>query len=150
MLEVNVRGVVFKARGHPNVRATHRSTLEVTVDDYLTPRGDCIVGISAELSPSTLPAWLKEVIASDDSVVVLVLCSGGICDSVVGRGSSKMTLGDNRRMVFRKSTYVGPETVMVGASKAAADLRRDLVERLSRGAELTVALLAFKLGDIQS
>lgn len=145
MQEVLVRGVVFKARGHVNVRATHRSTFEVTVDDYLTPRGDCIIGISSELSPATLPEWLKEVIASDDSVVVVILCSGGVCDSVIGRGSSRMTLTDSRRMVFRKSSYVGPETVMVNASKAAVDLRRDLVSRLASGGDLTVILLAFRL-----
>lgn len=145
MQEVLVKGVVFKARGHVNVRATHRSTFEVTVEDYLTPRGDCIIGVSSELSPATLPGWLKEVIASDDSIVVVILCSGGICDSVIGRGSSKMTLSDDRRMVFRKSSYVGPETVMVNASKAAGDLRRDLVNKLASGEDLTVILLAFKL-----
>ena len=28
--------VIFKARGHPNVKATHPSTLEITKDDFLT------------------------------------------------------------------------------------------------------------------
>jgi hypothetical protein len=145
VLEVNVKGVVFKARGHVNIRATHRSTMEVTRDDYLTPRGDCIVGVSAELSPRDLPGELRGIISSDDSIVVAILCSSGVCDSIVGRGSSKMTLSDDRRMVFRKSGYVGPETVMIHASKAAIDLRRDLVRALTAGDELTVVLLAFKL-----
>jgi hypothetical protein len=149
VLDVNVKGVAFRARGHANVRATHRSTMEVTTEAHLTPRGDCIVGVSAELSPLRLPGELKEIIASDDSIVVAVLCSNGLCDSVVGRGSSRMTLTDDRRMIFRKSSYVGPETVMVRASKAAADLRRDVVKALASGGELVVVLLAFKLGSLE-
>ncbi|MFZ8789592.1 MAG: DUF371 domain-containing protein [Acidilobaceae archaeon] len=148
MFDVNIRGVVFRARGHNNIRATHRSTMEVTTEDYLTPRGDCIVGVSAEISPARLPRELKEVISSDGSIVVAVLCSSGLCDSVVGRGSSRMTLSDDRRMVFRRSSYVGPETVMVSASKAAVDLSRDIVKALKSGNDLVVVLLAFKLESL--
>ncbi len=145
MIEVSAKGVIFKAKGHVNVKATHRSTVEVTKEDYLTPRGDCIIGISAELSPKELPEELKTIISSDGSIVVAILCSNGLCDSIVGRGSSRMTLSDDRRMVFRKSTYIGPETVMINASKAAIDLRRDLVRILAGGGELVVVLLAFKV-----
>lgn len=148
MEEISARGVAFKARGHVNIKATHRSTLEITSEDYLTPRGDCIVGVSAELTPARLPSWLRDIIASDDSIVIAVLCSGDVCDSVVGRGSSKMTLSDDRRMVFRKSSYIGPETVMIRASKSASDIRRDLVENLVKGGDLRVVLLAFRLGDL--
>jgi hypothetical protein len=134
---LEAKWVVFRAWGHENVRATHRSTFEVTRDDYLTPRGDCIVGIKAEIGAAGLPEWFKEA-ARRGGVVVAVLCSGGVCDAVAGRGDPRMSFSDPRRMVFRRSSYVGPETVMVGASKAARDLRRDLVERLSAGGELRV------------
>ena len=40
------------AYGNPNVTANHSSTLEITTDSYLTPSGDCIVGISSNRSPS--------------------------------------------------------------------------------------------------
>ena len=33
----------LEAYGHRNIRATHRSTFELTKDDYLTHRGDCII-----------------------------------------------------------------------------------------------------------
>ena len=36
------------ARGHPNIRATHKTTLEVTKEKELSPRGDCIIGICAD------------------------------------------------------------------------------------------------------
>ena len=59
VFEVSGKWFVFRAWGHENVRATHRSTFEVTKDDYLTPRGDCIVGIRSEAAARDLPEWLR-------------------------------------------------------------------------------------------
>jgi len=145
--EAPARWFVFKAAGHENVRATHRSTLEVTREDWLTPRGDCIVGVSAEVGAAGLPEWLREAARDPGSVIVLVLCSGPVCDSVAGRGDPRITLDDPDRIVVRRSSYVDGKTLMVSASKAAAGLRRDLVERLRRGAPLTVAVTALKLPE---
>lgn len=138
------RWVVFTARGHRNVRATHYNTIEVTRDDYLTPRGDCIIGIQSSAAASDLPSWFKEEARSSGSIVVAVFCSGGVCDSVVGRGHEGLSFTDGRRMVFRRSTYTGPETVMVMASKPASGLDRRLVERLSRGEDLLVMLTVLR------
>ncbi|MHA1410910.1 MAG: DUF371 domain-containing protein, partial [Candidatus Odinarchaeia archaeon] len=38
----------FKARGHENITATHPTTLEITKDMKLTPRGDCIIAVGSE------------------------------------------------------------------------------------------------------
>ena len=54
-VEVGGRWFVFEAWGHVNVRATHRSTFEVTREPSLTPRGDCIVGVSSEVGAAGLP-----------------------------------------------------------------------------------------------
>ncbi len=131
--------IVVRAKGHYNVRATHRSTFEVTKDNYLTPRGDCIVGIEASAAAKDLPDWFKEA-ARRGAAILAVLCSGGVCDAVAGRGDPRMTFTDERRMVFRRSNYVAPDTVMIKASKAARDLRRDLVERLRAGNSLLLLL----------
>ena len=40
------------ASGHENVSGEHASTLEVTSDDFLTPAGDCILGIEADRVPA--------------------------------------------------------------------------------------------------
>jgi len=139
VLEVAGRWFVFEARGHENVRATHRSTFEVTREGHLTPRGDCIVGVSSEVGAAGLPEWLREGLRRGWPVVV-VLEAGGHVDAVAGWGDPRMTLEDPVRMVFRRSTYVGPETVMVRASKAAAHLSRGLVGALRRGERLVVAM----------
>jgi hypothetical protein len=38
----------FTAYGHPNLRASHKLTLEFTKDAELTPKGDCIIGVNAD------------------------------------------------------------------------------------------------------
>jgi hypothetical protein len=38
----------INAVGHPNVLATHEKTIEITKEDFLTPTGDCIIGINAD------------------------------------------------------------------------------------------------------
>ena len=131
----------FRARGHPNVTALHRTTLEITKENWLTKRGDCIVGVSSEASVADLPSWLKDAIRGGATVVV-VLCAGDVCDSVVGRGDPGLELSDPRRMILRRSTYKEPATLMISSSKAAGDLDRRLVSRLSSGAQLDVFVTA--------
>ena len=132
--------VSIRARGHENVSATHRTTFELTRDNYLTPRGDCIIGVSADKAAAHLPLWFKESARSPEALVVALICSGGICDAVVGRGDPRMSLTDERRIVFRRSRYVDASTVMIEASKAARDIRRDLVSLLVKGERLEVLL----------
>ncbi|MGB9674949.1 MAG: DUF371 domain-containing protein, partial [Nanopusillaceae archaeon] len=38
---------VINVKGHKLVKATHKSTLEITKDNFLTERGDCIIGINS-------------------------------------------------------------------------------------------------------
>lgn len=52
--------IVIKARGHPNIKATHRTTIEVTKDNYLTGRGDCILGIDADKSLKDMKEFLDQ------------------------------------------------------------------------------------------
>ncbi len=135
--EFSTKWFKFTAKGHENIKALHETTFEITKDDYLTPRGDCIIGIRSEASASDLPEWLKQGIRSE-GLILVIICSEGICDSIVGYGSHEMQLNDPRKMVFRKSDYIGPETVMIRASKAARDIKRELIERLKRGSRLEV------------
>ncbi len=142
------RWIHFTAWGHGNVKALHKSTFEITRESFLTPRGDCIIGVRSSIAASDLPEWFRDLARRRDSLIVLVLCSGGVCDSVVGRGDPGLEMSDGRRMIFRRSTYTEPATVMVGASKAARDLDRRLVERLAASARLDAYLTAIP-GPVQ-
>ncbi len=132
----------FKAKGHRNVTANHRTTLEITKDDYLTPRGDCIVGVSSEASASDLPQWLRESLRDSNTVVVVVLCSGGVCDSLTAKGDPRISASNTNKIIIRKSNYVEESTIGVRSNKAAKDLRRDLVTAISSGHDIDVYITA--------
>ncbi|MFC5970522.1 DUF371 domain-containing protein [Halomarina salina] len=132
--------VTLRARGHDHVRAAHESTFELTTDDWLTPAGDCIVGVEADATPADLPSSFVDACRDESAHVTAHLVAGGVETTVAGRGDPDLTFEGERSMVFRTSGYVDERTVMVAADAAAADLDRDLVAELQDGADLTVTL----------
>lgn len=134
-IEVRVR-----ARGHENVSAMHESTFELTIDEYLTPAGDCILGIEADRSPSDFDSSFVQACQDASATIEAIFEAGGHTDRITGRGDPSLTFENERSLVGRTSTYVDDRTIMVEADKAASDLDRDLVEALSGGAELTFLL----------
>lgn len=130
------------AKGHKNIRATHETTFEITKENWLTPRGDCIIGISASKSPLEFSSRFKEIIRREKSTIIAILFSGGFSDHVIGKGSPKLTLTNKSRMIFRKSEYVNDGTVAIKVNKAAKDLNRNLINRLKKGEQLHLYLVA--------
>lgn len=57
---------------------------------------------------------------------------GGYTWTVRGYGSDRMTLTDTRSMVFRKSEYICPRTVMVRAESSASNLPREILQLLKK------------------
>jgi hypothetical protein len=117
--------------GHENVRATHRSTLEFTKEDYLTPRGDCILCIKADKGIDDLSEEFKEALREGRRLRIIIR-AGGIEDEVIAWGDSRLVLSHPLSMVIRKSEYVDGRTLALRANKAAKDIRRDLVELLKK------------------
>ena len=134
------RRETIRARGHANVRATHRSTLEVTTDTHLTPAGDCIVGVEADRAPAAFSPGFVGACRDDSARIEATLRVDGAATSIVGRGDSGLTFGSDRAAVIRTSDYVDDRTVLVRADAAAADLNRELVSSLAGGAELILEL----------
>lgn len=132
----------FFARGHENIRAEHRTTLEFTRDRDLTPRGDCIVGVLATSSAYDLPEWLKRHLILEKPVIVKIkLESYGLEGSFKAFGDKKMIFSSRKDLVFRKSSYICGRTVGVRATKAAIDLDREIVKLLKdRKTEITVEI----------
>ncbi len=131
---------VVTARGHEHVAATHSSTLEVTSDDYLTPAGDCILGIDADRIPADFDAAFVAACQDADARVTLTLAADGHRERITGSGHPDLTFASDRSLVARTSEFVDDRTVMVAADAAAADVDRDLVESLADGATVTVRL----------
>jgi len=131
---------VLRARGHEHVAGTHESTFEVTTDDWLTPAGDCIVGVAAERAPAAFDPAFVAACRDADATISVTLSVDGHEQTVRGRGDPALTFESDRSMVVRTSDYVDDRTVCVGADAAATDLDRDLVAALDEDASLTVRL----------
>jgi len=132
--------VVVSAQGHENVSAEHASTLEVTSDDFLTPAGDCILGIEADTAPADFDDDFIAACQSADATITATLEADGHRVVVAGSGHPDLSFENGRSHVLRTSDYVDDRTVMVGADAAAGDVDRDLVAALASGADLTMTL----------
>ena len=119
--------VVF--HGHHNVSATNRRTFEITREKDMTPRGDCIIGVSANKSCSTLDPVVRRALSSGERAE-LTIEAGNFVLSMKAEGSSILTLTDPISMVIRKSHFSSPRTLAVGADMAAADFPRGLAKLL--------------------
>lgn len=138
---------VVKARGHPLVRATHRSTLEITRDPQLTPRGDCIIAVNADKGALHLSPYFKSVASRDSARVIAALQCGDTWEAIGAWGASKLTFTDPNSIVIRRSAYIDGRTVAVKSDKAAAHISRELVSLLKRANALVVYLIAYTLDE---
>jgi len=120
---------VIHCRGHENVRATHKSTLEFTKEDYLTPRGDCILCIEADRGINDLSKEFKAALKAGKKLLIRIRV-GELVDEVLAEGSPDLILDHDYSMVIRKSTYIDGRTLAVRANKAAKDVDRRIVELL--------------------
>jgi len=119
-----------EAHGHPNIQAKHRTTIEITKDEEVTLRGDCIIGVKANKSVYDLSDSFKNSLKTDYSILVIVLETNNYREIILAQGSCNLVLGDNRRIIIRKSNYIEPATIGIKANKAAHDLDRKLVKEL--------------------
>lgn len=115
--------------GHENVKATHRSTLEITKEDYLTPRGDCIICVKASKGLKDINEELKKALRRGERIRIRIIVDD-LVDEIVAFGDENLSFENEVSMVIRKSTYIDGRTLAVKATKAAKDIKREIVERL--------------------
>lgn len=120
---------VIEFYGHPNIRAWHVKTIEITKDSNLTLEGDCIVGVKASKGCSELSKEVKSAL-NDGAKVRFEIEVGKHVFEFAARGSPELTFEDEHEIVIRKSDYISPRTLAVKADKAACDLPRKMVEML--------------------
>ncbi|MFB6114555.1 MAG: DUF371 domain-containing protein [Halodesulfurarchaeum sp.] len=132
---------IVTAHGHEHVTADHESTFEVTTDDYLTPSGDCILGIEADRAPADFDSDFVDACRDEDATITAHIAVGSVSEHITGRGDPRLSFESQRSLVGRTSTYVDDRTVLVDGDRAAADLHRDVVSELEAGAGLTLRLV---------
>jgi hypothetical protein len=118
------------AFGHKNVKATHRTTLEITKDKELSIKGDCIVAVAADKGFFDLKPKFKELLCRENAKLTIVIDAGGVTDVVKAFGNPRLILSHPTDMVVRKSGYICSRTLAINADKAACGLSRTLVEKL--------------------
>lgn len=142
----------FTVRGHLNVRATHPSTLEFTKEEWLSLKGDCIVGVEASFTEDDVKRFIKEAFEAAGSVprklvrISLELFLDG-SDKPKERITAVLNPGfrHQKEMVFRTSDFHSERTLGMRASKAAAHLDRALVDELQNpAAKMCVVISALE------
>jgi hypothetical protein len=121
--------------GHPNIQATHKTTLEFTKDPHLSKKGDCIVAVAVDKALADLSAEFKENLSKPYAKLIVTIEADGLSEQVNAHGSSQLTLSHHTDIVIRKSDYVSSRTLGVRADKAAINLPRELVEKLKNPAQ---------------
>jgi len=130
----------LNARGHPNVRSTHRNTFEFTKEGHLTPRGDCIIAVAADKGMGELSEEFKRELKTENRKLQIIIECGGIRETVTAYGHPGLILEHPTDMVVRKTEFICPRTLAIRADKAAKDLDRTLVEELKNGMPVAVRL----------
>ena len=120
------------ARGHENITATHKTTFEITKEESLTKRGDCIIAVSANKAMPDFKLEFKKALKNENAKLIIEIKAGEIREIVRAYGSSQLQLTHPTDMVIRKSSYICNRTLAIKADKAAADLSRSLVEKLRK------------------
>jgi len=136
--------IIF-AYGHKNILATHKSTFEITKEDELSKRGDCIIAVSASKALSDLSPEFREKLHKENAKVTIFIKAGEVADVVNAFGSPQLILTHSTSMVVRKSNYFCSRTLAIQADKAACDLSRKLAEKLKNPKQKVEITLTVKL-----
>jgi hypothetical protein len=114
--------VIFTCQGHPNIRATHRKTLEFTRDATIGERATCIVGVRANFDP----AQIKRLRGS----IRITMQAGEYEDSV--RAVVNPAFNHEHEIVFRKSEAATSRTLGIALDRGARDLNRKLIKFMQK------------------
>ncbi len=165
----------FKVTGHENLLAEHGATFEFTGEDFLTLKGDCIIGINADTDFETI---FKELLTSSNLSVSDFQLDETKEDKIVNRKNLtlkdinkflkiKITIKNNENLseevisylnpyymddlsaVFRKSDYLDFRTFGLKSNKSSKEISRDLFENnKSVDSKLDVEFDVIKLNKI--
>jgi len=126
---MEITEIIF-AHGHENIKATHRSTLEIITENRLSNRGNCIIAVAADKAIADLSFKLKESMLNKKARITMLIEAGDASEVVSAFGSPLLILTHPTDSVVRKSSYICSRTLAIKADKAACDLSRKLVKKL--------------------
>ena len=117
------------AYGHENILCTHSTTIELTKENCLTKRGNCILGINASKACIDLNDGLKKTLKKGRKLKITIK-TDKFTDIFYGYGNKDLTLMDKNDIVFRKSDFICGRTVLINCTKSSHELNRELVQEI--------------------
>jgi hypothetical protein len=133
----------FRAYGHPNVTATHRSTFEITAEEDLTQAGSCIIAVRSEKGAADLSREFSELLRVPGSQLETVLMCGGVIVTIRSSASPACTLDHQTDLVWRRSAFTCGRTIGIYSDYTAALLPREMITWLQHEEPLDVQLTVF-------
>jgi len=121
---------VIHAFGHPNILASHPTTIMITKERQVTKRGDCIVAVDADKSVADLSIEFKQALRQPKAKLIVELEVDGLKGEITAFGSPELKLNHPNDLVIRKSEFVSDRTLAVKADKSSGDLSKAVVEKL--------------------
>lgn len=125
---MTVLDLIF-AKGHENIHCNHKTTIEITKDNFLTPKGDCILGIKASKACNDLNRSFIEYLLEGNKVQVIIKYKE-LNDFFFGFGNKNLLLQSKDDIVFRKSNFICDRTVLINCTKSSSELSRELVKKI--------------------
>lgn len=133
------------AYGHPNIRATHKTTWQLTREDHLSTKGDCIIGVGASHAVSHLPEWFKDHINAGEELQYTIRC-GEFEIKGMAQGHCDLSLTDEIDIVMRRSDFISTRTIGVQSTIVANDIPEAMVNLMKN--PMTVISVNFLFDDI--
>lgn len=124
--------------GHPNITSQHPTTLEITKDEHISKRADCIVGVAADKGLRDLSEDFKRKARRKGSRITAILKVGPYTEVIIGKGHPELSFTHPSDIVLRKSTFICPRTLMIKADKSAQDLDDRIKELLKNDRQRVV------------
>lgn len=135
--------IVIKAKGHKNILSQHKTTWQITKEDDLSTKGDCIIGVSSTMGCVELPKRMKEHLQNSGKIKITLIV-GDFQFSGTAEGHPDLLLEDEVDMVFRKSSFISPRTIAINSSFVAQDLPSEMIQELQK----TDTILMVKIEDL--
>ncbi|MGQ9565177.1 MAG: DUF371 domain-containing protein [Candidatus Bathyarchaeales archaeon] len=134
---------IINAKGHENILSTNKTTFEITKENHLTKRGDCIIAVNADKAAADLSREFKEISRNENARLTIVIEVDGEKEIVKAFGNPHLSLTHLTDLVVRKSNFICNRTLAIRADKAAKDFSRIFVKKLQNPEQTaTITLIA--------
>ena len=119
----------FNAYGHPNILATHKTTLEFTKDSEVSLKGDCIIGVRADFRLDEIRDFIRN---SKNKKVTITIETISNKQKIQERIAAEVNpdFNSDKEFVIRKTDFISERTFAIRANKAAFELNKEFISFL--------------------